>query len=541
LSRRIAPVTLTWICLCVIATGYLWYLERNNDANAILNAGALRGQLFWAGEYWRAATTILLHGGTLHLLFNCVALYFLGPGIERGLGKRIFFVAVFLSAMAGLAASLNFHSNAIWLIGISGGVMGLLGLVLAVEWSQRQSVMDFFRQRNTVTVIFFLLLNAGLAVYMEYRVPDLNLDHAAHIGGFLFGLAWGIALFGRGRLHLRRAALAALLFCAAPLSYAAHPIWSVEFHEFRALRAKQAGDEEAEAAAWERVLELEQKDEGLRAFAAANLAMLRDDPSVLERIDHATAPVARAYLLLAQRRFESDPGAVEALVDKAREIGGVEELWVAFARAAEQAGLADVALIAYDEAAQRMSEALSWRVAAQALALHARRLQEQDLAPEERLRRALDATAIALRATAGLGEKVAPKEEQERLEKGVFAFISGLVATARLLEGVAPPLDGLPHLSAELAKLFHRLGENTVEDLRRPGYFLEAALWAWRGIHGTDSEAERRAEVAVRFRVALEEAREFEDARAAAVAERWFRQQGLPVPETDLAREPGGG
>src|SRR2546425_7977367 len=44
------------------------------------------------GEPWRLITANYLHGGLLHLLFNCYALATLGPLIEQSFGARKFFV-----------------------------------------------------------------------------------------------------------------------------------------------------------------------------------------------------------------------------------------------------------------------------------------------------------------------------------------------------------------------------------------------------------------------------------------------------------------
>ena len=43
------------------------------------------------GEPWRLITANYLHGGLLHLLFNCYTLANLGPLIEESFGSRKFF------------------------------------------------------------------------------------------------------------------------------------------------------------------------------------------------------------------------------------------------------------------------------------------------------------------------------------------------------------------------------------------------------------------------------------------------------------------
>ena len=50
--------------------------------------GALEpGPVRFAGEYWRLLTSLFLHYGLLHLVFNLYALFIIGPGLERAIGS----------------------------------------------------------------------------------------------------------------------------------------------------------------------------------------------------------------------------------------------------------------------------------------------------------------------------------------------------------------------------------------------------------------------------------------------------------------------
>src|SRR2546427_76920 len=83
------------------------------------------------GEPWRLITANYLHGGLLHLLFNCYALATLGPLIEESFGARKFFViytvcgvfAFFLSALFSRAPA----------VGASGALFGLMGFGIVVR------------------------------------------------------------------------------------------------------------------------------------------------------------------------------------------------------------------------------------------------------------------------------------------------------------------------------------------------------------------------------------------------------------------------
>src|SRR5882724_40908 len=42
------------------------------------------------GYVWQLITFQFMHGGALHLLFNCLAIYFLGRDVEEALGRKSF-------------------------------------------------------------------------------------------------------------------------------------------------------------------------------------------------------------------------------------------------------------------------------------------------------------------------------------------------------------------------------------------------------------------------------------------------------------------
>ncbi len=53
---------------------------------SIMLAGFVK-QAFAGGEYWRILTGAALHGGAVHLLLNCYALYVLGKLIETQMNR----------------------------------------------------------------------------------------------------------------------------------------------------------------------------------------------------------------------------------------------------------------------------------------------------------------------------------------------------------------------------------------------------------------------------------------------------------------------
>ncbi|MCA1658177.1 MAG: rhomboid family intramembrane serine protease, partial [Verrucomicrobiaceae bacterium] len=80
------------------------------------------------GEYWRLLTSLFLHYGPLHLLFNLYALFIIGPGLERHIGSVRFGLCYLLSGLGSCLGVLLWRgldlSRYEQLVGASGCVMG---------------------------------------------------------------------------------------------------------------------------------------------------------------------------------------------------------------------------------------------------------------------------------------------------------------------------------------------------------------------------------------------------------------------------------
>src|SRR4029077_320616 len=87
--------------------------------------------LFVTHEYWRLFTSLFLHYGVLHLLFNLYALFLLGPALERSIGSFRFIICYLLSGIGSGLGVVMFHAlgftPAEELVGASGSIMGVVG------------------------------------------------------------------------------------------------------------------------------------------------------------------------------------------------------------------------------------------------------------------------------------------------------------------------------------------------------------------------------------------------------------------------------
>lgn len=159
----------------------------NPQPLSLIRWGANFGPLTTHGEWWRLLTAMFLHIGVFHLLCNMWALGAVGGLVERLVGTFGLLVLYLLAGLAGSVASLYWHPDTIG-AGASGAVFGLFGGLMGVVLRRRRQVpLEVFR-RLWGSGLVFLVFNLTIGL----RVPGIDL--AAHLGGWVFGVAGGLLL-----------------------------------------------------------------------------------------------------------------------------------------------------------------------------------------------------------------------------------------------------------------------------------------------------------------------------------------------------------
>ncbi len=122
------------------------------------------------GAVWELLTSMFTHVAVLHVGFNMLALYFLGPQLEMVLGRARFLAVYLLSGLAGGVMVLWLAGPYTSVIGASGSIFGLLGALVVV----------FVRRRLPLNgLMFWIGLNA------VFTLIGPNISWQAHLGGFL--------------------------------------------------------------------------------------------------------------------------------------------------------------------------------------------------------------------------------------------------------------------------------------------------------------------------------------------------------------------
>lgn len=144
--------------------------------------------------FWTFLTSMFMHAGFLHLFVNMFSLLFVGNLVERIIGKKRF---LYFYLLAGLVAgiffvliSLFFPSENVYAVGASGAIFGLIGLLMVLT-------------PNLPVYMMFI----PIPIKMKYAAPamlvilwlvsilgNVPVGNTAHLGGFVFGLAYGFYL-----------------------------------------------------------------------------------------------------------------------------------------------------------------------------------------------------------------------------------------------------------------------------------------------------------------------------------------------------------
>jgi membrane associated rhomboid family serine protease len=151
--------------------------------------------------WWETVfSSMFMHGGILHIVFNMLFLWIFGNNIEDSMG-RVRFVLFYL--LAGIVAiysqALLDTGSTIPTIGASGAVAGVLGayaLLLPRARVLTLIIIIFFV--TLVEIPAFVMLGIWFALQFlpavgQVATPDIagggGVAYFAHVGGFLFGLA----------------------------------------------------------------------------------------------------------------------------------------------------------------------------------------------------------------------------------------------------------------------------------------------------------------------------------------------------------------
>lgn len=146
------------------------------------------------GPYITLITSQFLHGGLLHLLGNMWFLWIFGNNIEDIVGHFRFILFYLLGGIAAsLLQVLVTADSTIPVIGASGAVSAVLGAyVLKFPRARVRTLMFIFIFVTIINVPAAAFLGIWFFLQVLYSLvgTQSNVAWFAHIGGFIFGLAF---------------------------------------------------------------------------------------------------------------------------------------------------------------------------------------------------------------------------------------------------------------------------------------------------------------------------------------------------------------
>jgi rhomboid protease GluP len=147
--------------------------------------GANNGAATTDGEWWRLLTSMFMHYGLVHLLFNMWALFQTGQLVERLLGRGLFALTYLACGLAGGLLSIYWHGDRMWSVGASGAIFGVYGALLGHFLREHRAIPKVVFQPIMRSTLFFAGYN------LVYGMVNSSIDNSAHIGGFLTGIVLG--------------------------------------------------------------------------------------------------------------------------------------------------------------------------------------------------------------------------------------------------------------------------------------------------------------------------------------------------------------
>lgn len=147
------------------------------DGRVLRTLGAKLGpSILLQGEWWRLVTANFLHGGLMHLAFNGMSLFNLGPLAENLFGTSRFLVLWMLTGVCGFAVS-TMWSDALS-IGASASICGLIGAMYGYGRRNQNYQFQSVAKRWIIAIAVFGFLFPAI-------------DNAAHVGGLAAGIGFG--------------------------------------------------------------------------------------------------------------------------------------------------------------------------------------------------------------------------------------------------------------------------------------------------------------------------------------------------------------
>ena len=211
-ARQTRLERVPWACWAVIVLSVATFLVPSLlglTQENIFELGALYGPAVRDGGQWyRVLSTIIVHGGPIHLFFNMSVVWTLGFSLEKSIRTWRFLLVSLITAL-GSATFVLWLAPALPTVGASGMILGWAGAILPIATRDG---------RRTISVWLIQVAVISLLPMVSWQ---------GHLGGFVFGLPCGLLLRNHARYFSIGApvliALSVVAVYVAGMSFAGSP------------------------------------------------------------------------------------------------------------------------------------------------------------------------------------------------------------------------------------------------------------------------------------------------------------------------------
>jgi membrane associated rhomboid family serine protease len=171
-------LTPIWVLLAV---NFLFFIASLAREGLVLDLFGLMPFTF-LNEPWTIVTNMFVHGGWTHIIFNMLALFFLGSYLLRLIGETKFLIVYFVGGILGNVFFIWLGNPFAIAVGASGAIFALGGALAAMRPRMKVIIFPIFIPLDLWIAIIILM---GIS-FIPYRVA-----WQAHLGGLVFGLIAG--------------------------------------------------------------------------------------------------------------------------------------------------------------------------------------------------------------------------------------------------------------------------------------------------------------------------------------------------------------
>tara|TARA_R110002020_G_scaffold33556_1_gene102137 strand:- start:2706 stop:3197 length:492 start_codon:yes stop_codon:yes gene_type:complete len=150
-------------------------------------------------EPHRWITSMFMHGGFVHLLFNMVTLYGFSLIVERDFTKKGFLIIYFIGGLLATAAQLYTSDPSISLVGASGAVCAVLA-AFSFRYPKNKVLFFFVIPMEIKKLVFGVTF---FSIFCHITGAIQGLGHMAHAGGLIFGWVFAKYIYPNIKLSIR--------------------------------------------------------------------------------------------------------------------------------------------------------------------------------------------------------------------------------------------------------------------------------------------------------------------------------------------------